>query len=136
MRVATHKTIDRKGDLARIKPKDAEGVSWRVLWGLALSIGMGCVPALFGHEVVGRVSGLYGLGAGPHPYFQPSGHSLLTIGEEGELEIWHYEFSRLRSAVTLALEKSYGHKVSRDVSVIVGITGSEAVVWRLAPRQR
>ena len=76
------------------------------------------------------------LAYGAIPYFRPSGRSLLTIGEKGELEVWHYESSRLRSAVSLALEESYEHKISRDASVIAGITGPEAVVWRLAPGRR
>jgi len=50
----------------------AERVPARALWVLLLGIGVGWLPILLGHQVVARVSGLYGLGAGPHPYFQPA----------------------------------------------------------------
>ena len=43
----------------------------RTWWGASLGFGLSWLPALLGHQIVARVSGLYRLGAEPHPYFQP-----------------------------------------------------------------
>lgn len=54
-------------------------MSVRAAWSLGLGVSIGCLPALLGHEVVQRVTGLYALGAGPHPYLQFTHAGLLYI---------------------------------------------------------
>ena len=57
----------------------AEGASRTVFCGLVLSFCVGSLPALVGQEVLSQVTGLYGLGSGPHPYFQLSHAGLLYV---------------------------------------------------------
>lgn len=54
-------------------------MSKRLLWGLALGLGLTWLPALLGTQVITQVASLYTLGAGPYPYFQPSHFWLLYV---------------------------------------------------------
>src|SRR5262245_12935728 len=63
----------------RLEWNFSETLTKETLWRIPLSLGLGCLPSLLGHETVARVSTMYRLSTGSHPYLQVSEAGLLYV---------------------------------------------------------